>query len=267
MRVAIAWLLLAFAALAAEGQAPPSFREGVLAFEKKEWAAAETAMRAAIAGNPKESEGTVSIAGSWYETYVPHYFLARSLARQGKCQEALAEFAESERQGVTPAIPDFARHLTTRDGCKPGAKPEKPPREIGVAEIPFGEEPPKREPPKPEVVPPKPEVVPPPAMPRERISRETRDRLSAAVSSYLSGRYEDAARMLAGSPFADRAAAAEAALFRAAAHDALYRIGGMTDRSLLREIELDLQTYRRLRPNGRPDPRVFPPHFVAMASQ
>src|SRR5687768_16872947 len=110
-------VLMLLAAAAINAQAPPSFREGVLAFEKKEWAAAEKAMRAAVAGNPNESAGTVSIAGSWYETYVPHYFLARALAKQGKCAEAIREFEESERQGITPTIPDFARHLQTRGGC------------------------------------------------------------------------------------------------------------------------------------------------------
>jgi len=32
-----------------------------------------------------------------------------------------------------------------------------------------------------------------------------------------------------------------------------------------RDVERDLKTYRELNPNGRPDPRVFPPRFVAMA--
>ena len=118
--------LLLMLATMAQAQAPTSFREGVLAFEKKEWKDAERLMRETIAVNPKETAGTVSIAGSWFETYVPHYFLARALARQGKCEEALQEFAETERQGVTPTIPDFARHLQTRGGCKPHAKPAKP---------------------------------------------------------------------------------------------------------------------------------------------
>jgi len=275
MRAAIG-LMIFLVAVSLEAQAPPSFREGVIAFEKKDWAAAETAMRAAIAGNPKETEGTVSISGSWFETYVPHYFLARALAKQGKCQEALVEFAESERQGVTPAIGDFARHLETRDGCRKGAKGEtKPPREIGVVEVPFGSEapPPKSNPvePKPPVPEPKPPVAGPkpstttPGPKPAPISRETRNRLSAAVTAYLAGRYADATRILDGSAFAEPAAAAEAALFRAAARDALYRIGGMTDNALAREIESDLRAYRRLRPDGRPDPRVFPPHFIALA--
>ena len=104
-------------AAAVQAQAPATFKDGVIAFEKQEWAKAERLMRETIAGNPNESEGTVSIAGSWFETYVPHYFLARALAKQGKCDEALKAFAETERQGVTPNIPDFARHLRTRGGC------------------------------------------------------------------------------------------------------------------------------------------------------
>ncbi|MGZ8790869.1 MAG: tetratricopeptide repeat protein, partial [Thermoanaerobaculia bacterium] len=130
-------VLVLLVALAAHAQAPSTFKDGVLAFEKGEWAKAEKLMRETIAVNPRESEGTVSIAGAWYETYVPHYFLARSLAKQGKCDEALKAFAETERQGVTPTISDFVRHLRTRGGCKPAAKAEKPPRVIGEVEVPF----------------------------------------------------------------------------------------------------------------------------------
>ena len=119
-------LVLLFAA-SMHAQAPSTFKEGVLAFEKQEWAKAEKLMRETVAVNPRESEGTVSIAGSWFETYVPHYFLARALAKQGKCAEALKAFEETERQGVTPSIPDFARHLRTRGGCKPAAKADAKP--------------------------------------------------------------------------------------------------------------------------------------------
>ena len=125
-------LILLFAA-SLHAQAPSTFKEGVLAFEKQEWAKAEKLMRETVAVNPRESEGTVSIAGSWFETYVPHYFLARALAKQGKCAEALKAFEETERQGVTPTIPDFARHLRTRGGCKPAAKAEKPVRTWSLA--------------------------------------------------------------------------------------------------------------------------------------
>jgi tetratricopeptide (TPR) repeat protein len=235
-------------------QAPTSFRDGVLAFEKKEWKNAEKFMREAIAGNAKESEGTVSIAGSWFETYVPHYFLARALARQGKCDEALKEFAESERQGVTPAIPDFAKHLQTRGGCKPQAKTAKPREIVFETTVPFGGDAPAAAP--------APVVVPPTVVAPDYTA--TRQQLRAAVNSYLHGRYDEAVRVLTKTKFDDRAAAAEAALLRAAARHALYRIGGETDTAARKQIAEDLMLYRSLRPNGRPDPRLFPPGFIAL---
>jgi hypothetical protein len=267
-------------AAAAQAQAPPSFREGVLAFEKGEWAKAEAAMRATIAANPKETEGTVSIAGSWFETYVPHYFLARALAKQGKCADALKEFAESERQGITPAIDDFARHLKTRGGCGPQAKEPKAPRPIADVTVPFGDgvepkrapdvvKPPPVKVPAKEPVPAKQSVtksapqVPAPAAPDMR-AREEKTLLSAAVTAYLGGRYTDAARLLDSAQFTDRTLAAEVALFRAASRHALYRIGGEKDGALKALIDLDLQRYRVLRGNSRPDPRIFPPSFLAM---
>jgi tetratricopeptide (TPR) repeat protein len=262
-------------AAAAQAQAPPSFRDGVMAFEKGEWAKAEAGMRAAIAANPKETDGTVSIAGSWFETYVPHYFLARALAKQGKCAEALKEFAESERQGVTPAIGDFARHLKTRGGCSPQAKEPKAPRPIADVTVPFGDEAqPKR---APDVVKPPPVKVPPkqpvteiapraPASPVPDIrARAEKTLLSAAVTAYLGGRYTDAARLLDSAQFTDRTLAAEVALFRAASRHALYRIGGEKEGALKALIDLDLQRYRALRGNSRPDPRIFPPSFLAMS--
>ena len=281
MRTTIAALAL-LVATTLNAQAPTSFREGVLAFEKKEWKNAEKLMRETIAANPKESEGTVSIAGSWYETYVPHYFLARALARQGKCAEALKEFEETERQGVTPTIPDFARHLQTRGGCKPQAKPARPKEIVFETTVPFGEEgttpvtttsaPPvkpretPRETVKPrETAPPLRDVIVPTRDPAR--DSATRARLAVAVTAYLHGRYDETARLLTETKFDDRAAAAEAALFRAAARHALYRIGGGKDAGLRAQIDADVRQYRTLAPNAKPDPRVFSPSFIALATQ
>ncbi|HEX6642469.1 MAG TPA: hypothetical protein VF215_15225, partial [Thermoanaerobaculia bacterium] len=91
----------------------------------------------------------------------------------------------------------------------------------------------------------------------------TRPRLRAALNSYLHGRYDEATRVLA-QPFDDRTANAEAALLRAAARHALYRIGGEQDAGLRAQVEADLRRYRELRPDGKPDPRVFPPSFIAL---
>lgn len=263
-------ILLLFPAVIAVGsldaQAPPSFRDGVMAFEKKEWAEAERLMREAVAGNPTETEGTVRIAGQWFETYVPHYFLARALAKQGKCAEALKAFAESERQGVTPAISDFKRHLDTRGGCKAAPKP-KTEKVVGEVVVPFGEEELGTKTPIPATV-----VAPVRVPPRENVPEtgtpdrnlETRARLSAAVTAYLRGEYELTARLLSGAEPTDRTAAAEAALFRAAARYALYRSGGEQESALRDQMTRDVRRYRELRPNGKPDPRVFSPGFIAL---
>jgi hypothetical protein len=282
MRTTIAVLAL-LAAVTLNAQAPTSFREGVLAFEKKEWKNAEKFMRETIAVNPKESEGTVSIAGSWYETYVPHYFLARALAKQGKCAEALKEFEETERQGVTPTISDFARHLQTRGGCKPQAKPAKPKEIVFETTVPFAEEgttpvtttttapaiKPRETVKPPETVKPRETVPPPPreVVPTRDPARDsaTRARLAVAVTAYLHGRYDETARLLTETKFDDRAAVAEAALFRAAARYALYRIGGEKDAGLRAQLDADLRQYQSLTPNARPDPRIFPPSFIALA--
>lgn len=265
-------VLIAFclcAAMARAQRAPESFAKGVLAFEKKEWANAEALFRDSVAGNPNEVNGTVQISGQWFETYVPHYFLARSLAKQGKCAEALREFAESERQGVTPTIPDFARHLASRDGCGGKAAPSKQPTVITEVEVPFEEGPTKKPPEKPPVKKPevisKPPVVVVPKGPSEADFRARVERsvITDAVAAYLSGRYDETVR-LASATFTDRSAAAQASLFRAAARYALYRIGGEKDEALRREVDADLSRYRELRPNGKPDPRIFPPGFIAL---
>jgi hypothetical protein len=274
MRISAAFAAL-LVTMTLHAQAPTSFREGVLAFEKKEWKNAEKFMRETIAVNPKESEGTVSIAGSWFETYVPHYFLARALAKQGKCAEALKEFEETERQGVTPAISDFARHLQTRGGCKPQAKPAKPKEIVFETTVPFAEEgttpatTTRAQPLKPrETVKPR-ETAPPPrevVIPTRDPARDsaTRARLAVALTAYLHGRYDETARLLTETEFNDRAAAAEAALFRAAARYALYRIAGEKDAGLRAQLDADLKQYRTLAPNARPDPRMFPPSFIAL---
>lgn len=258
-------LILALALAAGlEAQAPPSFAEGVLAFEKKEWAAAEKLMREAVAGNPNEVNGTVRISGQWFETYVPHYFLARALAKQGKCAEALKHFEESERQGVTPSIPDFARHLQTRGGCKPAAPKEPPKKVLAEVVVPFGEESVAPAPaPAPIKVQPAPKA---PVVEPEPPKVDVRQRLFSAVKSYLHGRYDESLRVL-GSVQLAGPAAGEAALLRAANRHALYRIGGERDAKLRAQIERDLSEYRALRPGGKPDPRLFPPSFVALAAR
>ena len=91
--------------------------------------------------------------------------------------------------------------------------------------------------------------------------------MAVAVTAYLHGRYDETAQILAETKFDDRAAAAEAALFRAAARFALYRIGGEKDTALRAQIDADVRQYRSLAPNARPDPRIFPPSFIALTAR
>jgi hypothetical protein len=272
IRISAAIAALLFS-VSLQAQAPTSFSKGVMAFEKKEWKDAEKFMRETIAGNPNESTGTVSVSGSWFETYVPHYFLARSLAKQGKCAEALKEFEETERQGVSPTIPDFARHLQTRGGCKPQAKPAKPKEIVFETTVPFAEESNTAAMSVPKPVTPRTDPKPAAAAPPKIVPKPTRDpapgsatraRLAVAVTAYLHGRYDETARLLTETQFDDRAAAAEAALFRAAARYALYRIGGEKDAGLRAQLDADVRQYRTLSPNAHPDPRMFPPSFITL---
>ena len=266
------FVALLFAA-SMQAQAPPSFREGVLAFENKEWATAEQKMREAIAGNPNETEGTVRISGQWFETYVPHYFLARALAKQGKCAEAIKHFEESERQGVTLAISDFARHVKNRGGCGPQPKKEPPKKTVGEVVVPFGEQEAVVTPtPTTTTEPPKTTTTAPP----KKVEQPTiailppKDRFASlrlAVEAYLRGNYEETARLLSAPSYTDPNAMAETALFRAAAYDALDRISGGTNQGFRDRVEADLRIYRTLRPDGKPDPRVFPPRFIAMVNR
>jgi hypothetical protein len=88
--------------------------------------------------------------------------------------------------------------------------------------------------------------------------------LAVAVTAYLHGRYDETARLLTETQFDDRAAAAEAALFRAAARYALYRIGGEKDAGLRAQLDAEVRQYRTLSPNAHPDPRMFPPSFITL---
>jgi tetratricopeptide (TPR) repeat protein len=254
-------LVLAIAT-AVHAQAPPSFAKGVLAFEKGDYAEAERLLREAVAGNPNEVDGTVRISGQWFETYVPHYFLARALAKQGKCGEAAREFAESERQGVTPAIGDFARHLRTRGGCKPQAGNEAPPKKTIDVTVPFGDEVPVAKPATPKPATPKP-VEPTPAVPKPVVLDTTKERqqLLTGIRAYLAGNYEEAVRALARG-FTDTSLNAEAALFRGASRHALYRM--THDPKFAKQVAQDVVLYQQLKPGKQPDARIFPPSFIAL---
>lgn len=85
-----------------EAQEEQSFLEaykgGVEAVEAEDWPRAERLMRSAVAGRAEEADRL--LRHLHLRPYVPHFYLGLALAEQGKCEEALSAFAESERQGV-----------------------------------------------------------------------------------------------------------------------------------------------------------------------
>lgn len=147
-RVAIAfglWLCAAAVAVDAAADAQQSYRDGVTAFSRKQWQKAVTAMRAAIAENPRESRSRVPIYGSWNEEYVPYYYLGAALVELRDCDAAIAAFATSQQQGVTTGIGRFATVVKTRGGCRetaaiaqvsPPAKEPAPAKELPPVPLP-----------------------------------------------------------------------------------------------------------------------------------
>jgi hypothetical protein len=79
------------------------YKDGVKAFEKKNYALAESKLRAAIETSPV-SEEKVRIYGMRFEPYLPHHYLGLTLAARGQCQQALNSFANASNQSVLSAL-------------------------------------------------------------------------------------------------------------------------------------------------------------------
>ena len=100
-RAAAAVIVVLCAATAAADYLEP-YRRGFNAFNLFRWEAAAGAMREAIAQNPTESGKDVHIQLLAYKPYVPHFYLGISLAKLGRCSEAVPALRESLRQGQVP---------------------------------------------------------------------------------------------------------------------------------------------------------------------
>lgn len=87
--VLLAWLLPALAAADARDR----YKDGVDALKEGRFPAAEQAFRDAIAERAEERVGT------FRRDYLPHFQLGVALEEQNRCREALASWAESQRQG------------------------------------------------------------------------------------------------------------------------------------------------------------------------
>ena len=102
LRLAVA-LALAIS-LPALGDAPQSFKEGVRAFDFKNWPQVVSTMRRAISQQPRATGDNVKVYGVRVVPYIPHYFLGFGLYRQGDCKGAREAFEQAEAQGTTRGL-------------------------------------------------------------------------------------------------------------------------------------------------------------------
>lgn len=86
------------------GDAPQSFKDGIRAFDYERWPEVVSAMRRAIAQQPRATGDNVKIYGVRVVPYIPHYFLGLGLYRQGDCKGAREAFEQAEAQGTTRGL-------------------------------------------------------------------------------------------------------------------------------------------------------------------
>jgi hypothetical protein len=101
------WLAVALALAVSSpvlGDAPQSFKDGIRAFDYGKWPELVSAMRRAIAEQPRATGDNVKIYGMNFAPYIPHYFLGLGLYRQGDCKGAREAFDQAEAQGTTRGL-------------------------------------------------------------------------------------------------------------------------------------------------------------------
>jgi hypothetical protein len=101
------WLAVALALAGsppAWGDTPQSFKDGVRAFDFKDWSQVVSTMRRAISQQPRATGDNVKVYGVRVVPYIPHYFLGLGLYRQGDCKGAREAFDQAEAQGTTRGL-------------------------------------------------------------------------------------------------------------------------------------------------------------------
>jgi hypothetical protein len=113
--------LLSPQVLSAADDYKSSFQQGFQAIDRKRYNEAAGKMRDAIRQQPAEGGDTVKISGSFFSPYLPHYYLGVALYYLNDCAGALAEWRESERQGVIARTPEagILKSLKAKCGSDP----------------------------------------------------------------------------------------------------------------------------------------------------
>jgi hypothetical protein len=96
--------LALFLASAGWADYPESFKAGIRAKDFHQWPAVVSAMRQAIALQPRATGENVRIYGNYVAPYIPHYFLGLGLFRQGDWSGAARAFREAQAQGTVRGL-------------------------------------------------------------------------------------------------------------------------------------------------------------------
>lgn len=114
-----------------------SYRKGMEAKDRGNWAEVARLMRQAAAEQPKEGE-SVKIYGMRFETYLPSYYLGLALFNTGDCDGAVTAWQASVGSGAVQKTGEFKtlnRHKATCETRMAQARPQ------GKAPTPAGPDP------------------------------------------------------------------------------------------------------------------------------
>lgn len=114
---ALCLVAITLAPAPAAGQESPrkSYNDALDAMAAEDWQAAARLLRQAITLQPDERRTAMGLRSP----YLPHFQLGVVLAEIGECTEALAAFAESDRQGIASKLPETVEVAGRfRDRCR-----------------------------------------------------------------------------------------------------------------------------------------------------
>ena len=95
-----------------------TFRMAINAKNRRQWAEARDLLERAIKQNPVESTEKILISGSsYFEPYLPNYYLGIALKSLDDCPAALRAWAQSENQAAVKRTNLYRSLLLERDAC------------------------------------------------------------------------------------------------------------------------------------------------------
>ena len=129
------WMLLALGgfSLPAAADFRDDYKLGIEALERGEWNQASTLFRQVIGERPDEKARLTRSPFS--RRYLPHFYLGQALFGMDDCEGALVAWAESERQGIIPRLPEYQSLVEGRDLCREEAATRSESRTQAQVEI------------------------------------------------------------------------------------------------------------------------------------